>query len=117
MSMRWRMFSVAFADGRILQWINGPGSSFKDERLNDFDVPSALENAQNMAATLIQEPNVKSIALVDLYSRPNPVIVLWCQDVNGKARFANRAPSAALEKSLQGFLQWLQVNGHHFGNL
>ena len=69
---------------------------------------SGLKIAEDTAKLAITNPKIKVIAIVDLYSKRDPVVVEWVYDDSKAVQILERPPQPELGRDLEEFLLWLQ---------
>jgi hypothetical protein len=67
------------------------------------------ETAQSRAAALAAVPDVRCVAVVDLYSADDPSLVWWVHDDGGGARRGKEPPFPELLNGLRQFVHRLQT--------
>jgi hypothetical protein len=83
--------------------IEGPIVVRGDHLMNDE------ATAKRRAAMLAGMPDVQCVAVVDLYSGEDPVVVAWAQDDGSGARVGATPPPPELLERLKQFVYHLQT--------
>jgi hypothetical protein len=78
------------------------------DKANEQARSNGLANAENAAKGAVTNPKVKIVAIVDLYSQHDPVVVEWVYDDSKAVRILKRPPQPELGRELDEFLLWLQ---------
>jgi hypothetical protein len=73
---------------------------------------SVRGNAAPGAAVQVAAAPVKAAAVVDLYSRPDPVVVKWLTWSGESAIAPASAPSAELDRTLRRYFTHIRRNAH-----
>jgi hypothetical protein len=98
---RWEVWGLG-RDG--YGWGPAPAWDFVDSGKRP-----AIEIAREEAMAIVQNPAVRIIAIVDLYSAENPQVVEWVHDDGHGAKTLADAPSQEYADGLKGYFGQLQA--------
>ncbi len=68
-----------------------------------------MQTANRRAALTAALPDVRCVAIVDLYSQDDPLLVGWMHDVGGGPHAAQEPPFPELLDGLRDFVHQLQA--------